>query len=625
MSGLLHSYPGQSDSNPASSSPVTFEERAAFPHLTAFQRGEDSAGGSNNTGPGGAPVVLTNTGSLVFPAQRSSSMTWLRRYRRRAEPTDHPALRRRIGPRGEPLSTSSFPDAKDGARHQRSMRRRTGRNRNRKGGRFEHEIDPSLLSSALPQLRTFSEFRHNVLFKPQRRALLRSQAEVQAAEKRRIAEREAARLANAPNEEDLTDFELLKVCLYEIRQKVEKLKVSGALDLRSFLGAKMGKEEFARLFRNQIGVKLQGRRLEVVLRHFDKDGDGNLDYIEIHSQLMNPSRLHVSEEEASHEDQLQSAMNKVREKVMEKQRLKHANGSDSASLINAATGGAKGKGPDLRAMFSHFDSDGSGVITRKEFIEVLIKLGVDMNRYELNQLYWTLDPDKSGKLSYAEFSRLFFDRRRRMREQQQKKKRGLLKPHWTPSGNSLSARQIVSKDRHGKYCSVGTPYKLEEKVKRQQDKERRAKVLYGQWKEDRSGNRGKEMLMTKSFLNAPHEKLIEAETAYIKERARHAKARVVRRHQNVVTKRSIVLKERAKLPPSIVTPLFGKWNTTNAVPVAILSQDVDDLNLGAMRFDEGVSSPFGPEEEENKHYRGGAEGEGGEEDIGELVDQLELF
>ena len=55
----------------------------------------------------------------------------------------------------------------------------------------------------------------------------------------------------------------------------------------------------------------------MVLRHFDKDGDGNLDYVEIHSQLMNPRRLHVSADEASHEDKLQAAMNKVRDKGME--------------------------------------------------------------------------------------------------------------------------------------------------------------------------------------------------------------------------------------------------------------------------------------------------------------------
>lgn len=447
----------------------------------------------------------------------------------------------------------------------------------------------------------------------------------------RIAEREAAKLAAAPDENDLTDFELLRVCLYDIRKHVEKLKVSGALDLRGFLGAKLGRAEFARLFRTQVGVRLEGRRLDVVLRHFDKDGDGNLDYVEIHSQLMNPRRLHVSADEASHEDKLQAAMNKVRDKVMEKQRLKAAKGSDSVKLINPTTGGAKGKGPDIRAMFAHFDSDGSGVIAREEFIEVLLKLGVDMNRYELNELYWTLDPDKSGKLSYAEFSRLFFDRRRRLKEQEQKKARSLLKPHWTPSGNSLGARESVSKDRAGKYCSVGTPYKLEDQVRQQRERARRNGMLYGHWKEDRSGNRGKEMLMTKSFLNAPHEKLVEAERAYIRKRAARSKARVVRRHDRLVEKRSLVLKERAKLPPPLVVPRFGRWNTTNAVPVALLSQDVDNLDLGAIRFDHdeegGGAGPGEYDERSGGDPASAEEGrtEEGDADLGEMVDRLNLF
>ena len=150
-----------------------------------------------------------------------------------------------------------------------------------------------------------TDFRHDVLFKPQRAVHLRSQIQVQEMEKRKRDDREAAKLANATNEDELSDFELLRVTLRDIRLHVEKLKVSGALDLRSFLGASLDAAEFQRLFRSQIGVKLEGRKLSVVMHHFDKDGDGNLDYIEVHSQLMNPHRLHVSDKESSTEDMLQ--------------------------------------------------------------------------------------------------------------------------------------------------------------------------------------------------------------------------------------------------------------------------------------------------------------------------------
>ena len=179
----------------SASSPVTFEERRAFPHLYAFQRGAAAAGGANNNGPGGAPVVRTDAGSLVFPARRSSGRTWLRRYRHRAAPGDLPTLSRNSGASSTPtlLSSSSSTGsaitatANATATSGSAFRRRRRRHRNKGKQPFQHEIDPALLSSALPLLTTFSDFRHNVLFKPQRRALLRSQQDVQAAEQRRYA------------------------------------------------------------------------------------------------------------------------------------------------------------------------------------------------------------------------------------------------------------------------------------------------------------------------------------------------------------------------------------------------------------------------------------------------------
>ena len=243
----------------------TFHERKAFPHLASFSRGR-----TNNSGPNGAPVVRTHGGSLVFPARRAGNTTWLKKYRRQ--------------------------------KNQLPKVRRTDRT---PGVDFVHEIDPKLLTSALSEVKTLTDFRHNVLFKPQRAVHLRSQIQVQEMEKRKRDDREAAKLANATNEDELSDFELLRVTLRDIRLHVEKLKVSGALDLRSFLGASLDSAEFQRLFRSQIGVKLEGRKLSVVMHHFDKDGDGNLDYIEVHSQLMNPHRLHVSDKESSTEDMLQ--------------------------------------------------------------------------------------------------------------------------------------------------------------------------------------------------------------------------------------------------------------------------------------------------------------------------------
>jgi len=534
-------------SQPSNLTTVSLQERRAFPHLTSFSRGK-----ANYSGPNGAPVIRTDQGSLVFPARRAGSTTWLKRYRRKST-------------------------AANGLPH--VSKKRTSRH-------HKHEFDPRLLSSSMSEMTTMSNFRHDVLFKPQRAVHLRSQIKVQQNEKRRREDEEEARLAAAPNEEELSDFELLKVTLRDVRMHVEKLKQSGALDLRSFLGANLTIEEFQRLFRTQIGVKLVGRKLEVVMNHFDKDGDGTLDYIEVHSQLMNPHRLHVSDAEASKEDMLQTALNKVRDKVMEKQKAKQAKGTaKEEDLINKTTGGKKGRGPDLKSIFSHFDADNSGVVAREEFVDALVKLGVDMNRFELNKLYWTLDPDRSGKLSYAEFSRVFFDRRTKMNAEKRKKKKSLLKPHWKPTGG-LEAQEAISKDRQGMYTGINTPYKLENKVAWDHSQERRRKVLYGLWKADQGGHHAKLLVNTRSFLNAPAVEALDLEKMYIMDRAKRSRETFLKRHDSMVIRKTNIMKVKAKLPLNVVVPKFGKWNQGEKVPI-VMDSDIDDLNLDTLAYHDG--------------------------------------
>ena len=120
--------------------------------------------------------------------------------------------------------------------------------------------------------------------------------------------------------------------------------------------------------------------------------------------------------------------------------------------------------------------------------------------------------------------------------------------------------------------------------------------------------------MTKSFLNAPHEQLVAAERQYIRERSKVEKARVVQRHDRLVRKRSLIMERKAKAPPVAVVPRFGRWNTAKAVPVAVLAQDVDDLNLGEVDF-----------EMEEEHERMEEDEHEVEVGLGEMVDQLDLF
>ena len=130
------------------------------------------------------------------------------------------------------------------------------------------------------------------------------------------------------------------------------------------------------------------------------------------------------------------------------------------------------------------------------------RLGVSMIKYELNKLYWTLDPDRSGELTYQEFARVFYDRRTRQAEKKRRERRSLKAP-WVPSGDGLQVRRVVSEDRSGAYTSIGTPFGTLARQKRAAMREREARCLYGRWHSDRGGHHGRYLMTNRSLLNAP--------------------------------------------------------------------------------------------------------------------------
>lgn len=58
---------------------------------------------------------------------------------------------------------------------------------------------------------------------------------------------------------------------------------------------------------------------------------------------------------------------------------------------------------NLRRAFSLFDKDGDGVITKKEFRNGWLTLGLDLTFEEIDDLMNLVDEDKSGEISYDEF------------------------------------------------------------------------------------------------------------------------------------------------------------------------------------------------------------------------------
>merc|ERR1712023_580051 len=102
-------------------------------------------------------------------------------------------------------------------------------------------------------------------------------------------------------------------------------------------------------------------------------------------------------------------MDTVRARVYERKQEKRARKGKrrrAKPSINLKTG--EEKSFDLRDLFNHFDADGSGSVEREEFVQLMLELGVELTKYELNILYWTLDPERKGSLSYHDFSRAFY-------------------------------------------------------------------------------------------------------------------------------------------------------------------------------------------------------------------------
>ena len=64
---------------------------------------------------------------------------------------------------------------------------------------------------------------------------------------------------------------------------------------------------------------------------------------------------------------------------------------------------SKTGGMQARKQFKHFDRDGSGSITKSEFIEALAKWGIELTEDTIKPLFDKFDPDGSGEIQYGEF------------------------------------------------------------------------------------------------------------------------------------------------------------------------------------------------------------------------------
>lgn len=362
---------------------------------------------------------------------------------------------------------------------------------------FIREFSKNLTSSVLDEIQTLSKFRHDVIFKNELNQ----------------SDYKGAHQLHFEDEEELSDAKLQRKVLFHIRKVAEMKQVTGDLNLSSFEGEAMLPEEFRRLFKLALHIGLNDRQLRLVIEHFDKDGDGSVDFIEIHSQLMQPHRLTQSTKQ-NQEEKFQEAMKQIR--------LKAASQVDHG--INRMTG--EKKKFDLKSLFGHFDTDGDGTVTREEFLQCMVALGIELNKFELNTIFWTLDPDKSGHLTYQEFSRAFFDRRNR-----NKKKPKRLKPHWTPN-NPSQARTHFSEGRNN-CVAMGAEYKPKktmESLSRPSTSDRSKVIGPGIWHIN-SNAEAQESMSRKVYLHSKTAEVIDFEKTLTKMKSEQNLRHVLNRHE----------------------------------------------------------------------------------------------
>ena len=62
---------------------------------------------------------------------------------------------------------------------------------------------------------------------------------------------------------------------------------------------------------------------------------------------------------------------------------------------------------ELETAFKRFDGDGSGYISTKELQDIMLRMGRNVSRQDIEAMVSTIDENGDGKISFDEFCKLF--------------------------------------------------------------------------------------------------------------------------------------------------------------------------------------------------------------------------
>jgi Ca2+-binding EF-hand superfamily protein len=328
-------------------------------------------------------------------------------------------------------------------------------------------FDRDLTSSSLDQFQEINKIRKRMI-KPKRDPVAKRKAK--------------GTLPTSAQLEAMTNEQVLDQVLLRFRKVAEEALQSGA-DLRGFQGEAMNKTQFKERMRSQFNLRLHPREVDIIVGHFDKDGDELIDYVEVHGMFMNPERL----QRASAREDTRAAGRvltmKLLDVIAEKKRALEKKGQSGSH--------------SLETIFKKHDLDGSGTVTRDEFGKIMEAMEIRHTAADVSAVFNTLEKNGDGDLSYGEFQDMYNQRRRLFGAETEKGQR--MKEAFKPAGCTAQARGFVSDDRKT-FLSSGDPYvtKLERDLK--YHKAEKTKRLAGEfvWS---SESVAKASIQTKAFMS----------------------------------------------------------------------------------------------------------------------------
>lgn len=208
-----------------------------------------------------------------------------------------------------------------------------------------------------------------------------------------------------------------------LREKINQRTRGGAnLLLRQFreldadLSGSIDKQELSE-FLGQYNIRLESAVLDNVMRKYDKDGDGSIDYTEFAKNVL-PEDFPSANEPAYKGFQLKSQESPQKPKPHSKPNPDNqwsAAGRPSRTVesieellrnkIAERQAGGTTSLTGLRRAFRHFDQNDSGSITTRQVREVLDKFNVYVSEDEFRSFMGKYDGLGSGSVTYEDFSR----------------------------------------------------------------------------------------------------------------------------------------------------------------------------------------------------------------------------